>query len=399
MIGSSPHPRRLTGALFAVAVLLLLGFAAPLAAQTPAATPAGSGGTVIGSVRIASGNELPRNAGQENQPPVWLTVDSKGSSAVVTVGNATRQRVDFGGAGVTITLAPGVDATNVLVSTGSAAIQGNQVIWNGFSLNSGQIVPAIVGLSAPESGSPPEGPAISGISIEAMGAGGNARVSELVAGGGPASAALDRGRTPASSASARSTDPPLTQTAARRYATFGLGLLGAMLLALLALAVFVMTLARRQGLAALESRVGGLQTGIDGLTASVAGLQGAVESRKPERFAPEPYVPGAPEAGTAGELEVEEGAEPGRRWRLSEGGVTIGRDPRSTIVLADPRVSGSHARLSLEPSGRCLLVDEGSTNGTAVNSRLVTEPVPLKDGDRVRIGGTTFVYRAAARSH
>ena len=67
---------------------------------------------------------------------------------------------------------------------------------------------------------------------------------------------------------------------------------------------------------------------------------------------------------------------------------------RSTIVLADPRVSGAHARLSLQSSGRYLLTDEGSTNGTAVNSRLVTEPVLLKDGDRVRIGGTTFVYRA-----
>src|SRR5207237_33874 len=63
------------------------------------------------------------------------------------------------------------------------------------------------------------------------------------------------------------------------------------------------------------------------------------------------------------QLEMEDGAEKGRRWPLEGENISVGRDQRNAIVLADPRVSNVHARLLLQPDGRYLLVDNGSTNG------------------------------------
>jgi hypothetical protein len=76
----------------------------------------------------------------------------------------------------------------------------------------------------------------------------------------------------------------------------------------------------------------------------------------------------------------------GGRIRLPEGTVSIGRSPKSTIVLsADERcVSGIHAVVYSDPR-RLLLQDMHSTNGTFVNGRQVQECV-LEDGDEVRLG-------------
>src|SRR5919199_211816 len=52
--------------------------------------------------------------------------------------------------------------------------------------------------------------------------------------------------------------------------------------------------------------------------------------------------------------------------------VALGRGLENTIVLEDGRVSRSHARLILT-SGHWTVRDEGSTNGTFVNGRMVTQ--------------------------
>jgi pSer/pThr/pTyr-binding forkhead associated (FHA) protein len=63
----------------------------------------------------------------------------------------------------------------------------------------------------------------------------------------------------------------------------------------------------------------------------------------------------------------------------------IGRLPDNDIVLDDRRVSRHHAEVILQ-GGRWTLRDTKSTNGTAVNGKMVREAM-LKPGDRISLGG------------
>lgn len=67
------------------------------------------------------------------------------------------------------------------------------------------------------------------------------------------------------------------------------------------------------------------------------------------------------------------------------GPVIIGRSPSSDIVIAEPFVSATHARFTLQGPA-LVLEDLNSTNGTLVNGRNIIEPVTLRDGDEVQIG-------------
>ena len=73
-----------------------------------------------------------------------------------------------------------------------------------------------------------------------------------------------------------------------------------------------------------------------------------------------------------------------------EGWVTVGRASSSDIVLDEQFVSSTHARLV--PRGQFFYVEDlGSTNGTFVNEKAVTE-AQLKLDSRLRIGETVFRY-------
>jgi len=93
-------------------------------------------------------------------------------------------------------------------------------------------------------------------------------------------------------------------------------------------------------------------------------------------------------------LEADEGdAPPGAEIPLSAA-VTIGRDDENSITLQDRYVSGRHLLICLR-EGRRILVDSGSTNGSFVNGQPVDAEVELRDGDRIALGRTVFVYRAS----
>ena len=73
-----------------------------------------------------------------------------------------------------------------------------------------------------------------------------------------------------------------------------------------------------------------------------------------------------------------------------EGWINVGRAATSDIVLDEQFVSSTHARLV--PRGQFFYVEDlGSTNGTFVNEKQVTE-AQLKMDTRLRIGETTFRY-------
>jgi pSer/pThr/pTyr-binding forkhead associated (FHA) protein len=95
---------------------------------------------------------------------------------------------------------------------------------------------------------------------------------------------------------------------------------------------------------------------------------------------------------------------PERRIALTSDQVTIGRRRHSTggspdIDLSrppeDPGVSHKHAVLVRRPDGGWSVIDQNSTNGTAVNggSEPIApfQPVDLTEGDRVHVGAWTTI--------
>ncbi|MCL6106777.1 MAG: FHA domain-containing protein [Actinobacteria bacterium] len=80
----------------------------------------------------------------------------------------------------------------------------------------------------------------------------------------------------------------------------------------------------------------------------------------------------------------------GKAYRL-KGGATIGRSPRSDIVLDDSYVSSTHARI-FSRRQFLYLEDLGSTNGTYVDGRRVSGDVQIKPGQEIVIGDTIFRY-------
>jgi hypothetical protein len=75
-------------------------------------------------------------------------------------------------------------------------------------------------------------------------------------------------------------------------------------------------------------------------------------------------------------------------FRLRAATVTIGRAPENDIALPDQRVSRRHGIISVR-RGTLVYTDLGSSNGTRVNGRLVTE-VALGHGDVLHIGDSTI---------
>lgn len=83
---------------------------------------------------------------------------------------------------------------------------------------------------------------------------------------------------------------------------------------------------------------------------------------------------------------------PNTRFSVASGVTSMGRSSANDIVLKnDDFASGQHARLTRH-GGLLYVEDSDSTNGTYVNDRKAVGATPLRSGDRVRVGSTTFRY-------
>jgi pSer/pThr/pTyr-binding forkhead associated (FHA) protein len=101
-----------------------------------------------------------------------------------------------------------------------------------------------------------------------------------------------------------------------------------------------------------------------------------------------------PRGSAESELVVEDSEvlAPETRFAIRDGATSIGRSSASDIVLkSDDYASGSHAQLTRH-GGLLYVEDLGSTNGTFVNGRKTVGATPLRHGDSVRVGSTTFRY-------
>ncbi|MGH2705757.1 MAG: FHA domain-containing protein [Actinomycetota bacterium] len=70
----------------------------------------------------------------------------------------------------------------------------------------------------------------------------------------------------------------------------------------------------------------------------------------------------------------------------------IGRSSKCQVVITDAYASQVHARI-FRRDGGLFIEDMGSTNGTYLNRRKVTAPMPVTRGDRARIGKTDLEFR------
>jgi hypothetical protein len=96
-------------------------------------------------------------------------------------------------------------------------------------------------------------------------------------------------------------------------------------------------------------------------------------------------------------LRVEAGFRSGRELLLSKNETVIGRAESCDIGLfGDPGVEPRHAHI-VRQQGRYLLVDVGSKSGTYLNDERITEPSPLRSGDRIRVGRSVLCFGERAR--
>src|SRR6184192_1702018 len=111
----------------------------------------------------------------------------------------------------------------------------------------------------------------------------------------------------------------------------------------------------------------------------------------------EAYVPPSPRAAAGGSLAsflVRSGGLAGQRLSVKTPVVNIGRADYNDLVIPDPSVSTSHAKLQRR-EGVWVLVDLDSTNGTLVDGERVKGEAPLAPGATVRFGDVQLVFEPA----
>ncbi len=96
----------------------------------------------------------------------------------------------------------------------------------------------------------------------------------------------------------------------------------------------------------------------------------------------------------AAALVISRGPNSGHIFLLNQPVTTVGRHPRSDVVLDDVRVSRRHAELRWT-NGELRVVDVGSLNGSYVNGQAV-ESTALVPGDELQFGKFRLTFVTAS---
>ena len=122
----------------------------------------------------------------------------------------------------------------------------------------------------------------------------------------------------------------------------------------------------------------------------------ASRSRQPvpaRAFPPTYPMPG--QFARVATLSLLQGQAQPPQFSLFQPVVRLGRAPQGNdILLYGVATSGHHAEIRLQGGGH-LIRDLGSTNGTFVNGVRIVQPRLLRNGDRITIGDTEWVYQQA----
>jgi len=89
-------------------------------------------------------------------------------------------------------------------------------------------------------------------------------------------------------------------------------------------------------------------------------------------------------------LELVKGQAAQTQWRFTDE-ISIGRDEANDLVLADDHEVSRRHTVVKRRGGLMLVSDLGSSNGTFLNRVRIQEAV-LRDGDELRLGGTTLKF-------
>ena len=91
-------------------------------------------------------------------------------------------------------------------------------------------------------------------------------------------------------------------------------------------------------------------------------------------------------------VRVEAGFRPGRELILTKPEITLGRAESCDVGLFGGQgVEKLHARITCQ-GDRYLLADAGTPGGTMLNGVRVTEPAPLRHGDRIQLGNCVLIF-------
>ena len=104
-------------------------------------------------------------------------------------------------------------------------------------------------------------------------------------------------------------------------------------------------------------------------------------------------TPPSPEAAPLASLLLRSGQFKGKRLPIKVPVVNIGRGDYNDLVIPEPSVSASHAKLQRR-EGIWILNDLGSTNGTFVDGERVTEETPLGPGATIRFGEVATLFES-----
>ena len=108
-------------------------------------------------------------------------------------------------------------------------------------------------------------------------------------------------------------------------------------------------------------------------------------------------APPKPRAALASLEIINEGVLKGKRFEIRSALTHIGRGAHNDVVIADDSVSDSHAKIQKRESG-WYVVDMGSTNGTYVGGRRITDEKQLVGSPDIRFGGVKMVFQVAAEA-
>lgn len=86
---------------------------------------------------------------------------------------------------------------------------------------------------------------------------------------------------------------------------------------------------------------------------------------------------------------IKTGKYQGKKLKLPDRNITIGRELECDIRVADSDVSRKHCELLIR-NGKVFVVDLDSRNGTCVNDIPIQAETPLHPGDQLRVGPMVF---------